>query len=73
MSLAKKCDRCKEFYEKNTILNDILLRQVNKEDEIKRIEIQSAHCNGKTYDLCDDCLMKLTNFLSNKKYYSIPI
>ena len=73
MSFAKKCDRCKKFYEKNTILNDILLRKKEKEDRIIKIEIQSTCCNGKDFDLCDVCLMELTNFLSNRKYYSIPI
>jgi len=63
MALAKKCDRCGVFYEKN-------IRYPRMVDLCKAT--LTGVCFSTDYDevvndmdLCDDCLSKVINFLHN--------
>lgn len=55
MALAKKCDRCGEYYDLNTkasIGNDILAG----------VEILSTTHRLRRYDLCDSCIEKMLTY-----------
>lgn len=68
MSFAKRCDRCKGFYEKNYFKSDKLLNTFKFEnDSILSISIDTKFNSGYSYDLYDDCLKLLDYFLSNKE------
>ena len=62
MSTIKKCDRCGEIYEKNA---GVLCIGPNKVIGVRVItnELKSS----KNYDLCDNCIIELNNFLENKE------
>ena len=56
MALAKKCDRCKSYYDKNKGVNSIngcFVRGIRLET--------SGPCRN--LDLCDPCIYELYNFL----------
>lgn len=68
MALAKRCDRCGDYYtnygvstpKKEGRVNSVVLRQTNEKGELER--------NVKLYELCPCCMVSLFNWLdvSNK-------
>lgn len=69
MSFAKKCDRCKSFYEKNYYKGEKLYNHYkDKDDSFYKLEIVTSFKNGYKYDLCDNCLELLDMFLLNKEF-----
>lgn len=65
MANAKKCDRCKNYYDENT-------KYKTKGRLIGSIISGVATTNriyekDKCYDLCDKCLTELFDFLENKR------
>ena len=68
MAAAKKCDRCKNYYEKNYFKSDKFFNIFKFEnDSIVGINVKTHFSNGYSFDLCDDCLQLLDYFLSNKE------
>lgn len=68
MACAKKCDRCKDYYEKNYFKSDKFFNTFKFEnDNVMGISIDTKFANGYSYDLCDNCLELLSYFLSNKE------
>lgn len=64
MSKAIKCDRCGSFYEENEKLT------VNNEGRTTLSGITTVTANNrcyKYYDLCDECLDDLIEFLCNRQ------
>ena len=62
MSVARKCDRCGKFYERNTIKwEDYGVRGV-----AYSFTINGPYTNIITYDLCDQCVNNLKFFMSIK-------
>lgn len=56
MAIAKKCDRCKSYYDKNKgvkSINGCFVRGIRLE----------TSAQGKILDLCDPCIYELYTFL----------
>lgn len=57
MASAKKCDRCKQYYDKDEHSVNGLL--------VGKIELRSSEAPGKSLsaDLCPDCMLKFIDFM----------
>ena len=56
MAFAKKCDRCKSYYDKNKGVKSI------NGHLFRRIRLETS-AQGKILDLCDPCIYELYTFL----------
>ena len=68
MSTVKQCDRCKAIYQNNTEYK-IAGRKYMDEVEGIRIELGGlkGRASGKKYDLCDDCIKELSEWLEENR------
>lgn len=64
MSLAKKCDRCRDYYEQKNI--SFKKERVNGIALIDRKVSNEAHFNRIVYDLCPKCLNSLVIWLEGE-------
>lgn len=64
MALAKKCDRCGNLYEPKDM--DVCGAIANGLSLIDRDEQNARVINRKYFDLCQECLAYLANWLKNK-------
>lgn len=55
MANAKKCDRCGAYYDPKEELGEVYGVTLNYGSEY----------NNETYDLCDDCVAKIREFLNS--------
>lgn len=62
MALAKKCDRCGKFYEKNILYSKKVHNTVTHVDGVC-MSVETGDTVD-YMDLCDDCIHKLGLFLS---------
>lgn len=71
MSTVMKCDRCGMVYENNTAFPDFY----GYNDEVKlnglTILVGNMIDNRKTFDLCDECLADLLNFVYGYSEYKL--
>lgn len=65
MANAKKCDRCGKFYENNKKHETSGRIHGSKLTGISTTDTNT--CSDKWFDLCDDCLTDLFEFLSGKE------
>lgn len=65
MAKARKCDRCGSFYEKNTLHNTTGRIHGSILGGIALTDISGE--NDERYDLCDNCIVELFNFLNSDK------
>lgn len=61
MAIAKKCDRCGKYYDKNTEHKQNINGRLYYEDGM-RFTVDELNTDFK--DLCDECLDKLHMFLN---------
>lgn len=68
MAIARKCDRCGQYYDKNSkhetsnkVYNGIIGGVATTDAFLKNVD--------KNYDLCDDCIGELFRFLNNEIQY----
>lgn len=59
MANAKQCDRCGKFYKNNKLLSD-------KGLFISQIYTASNDTILEKFDLCDECILKLHNFMKGE-------
>ena len=64
MANAKCCDRCKNFYIKNTIVID---KSLSSHPVIGFRFITDSNAVYHTTDLCDKCLDELNKWITNKE------
>ena len=64
MANAKKCDRCGKYYDKNQKFK-IKNTTTDFADGIKFTGVKGY--DSSQFDLCDDCIEKLYNFLGGVK------
>ena len=60
MAFAKKCDRCKKFYEKNNGVKSI------NGSFVRTIKLCTKGPSYEELDLCDDCIGELYKFLNKE-------
>lgn len=60
MAKAYQCDRCMNYYTEN---KDVVPRGMATNDVVNGLRIVTKTSKIKHYELCDDCLKKLVNFL----------
>ena len=65
MAIAKKCDRCGKYYDKNTGYKQKVRGTYYYEDGMCFTTVTDACADYK--DLCDDCLEELHMFLNGAK------
>ena len=65
MAIAKKCDRCGKYYDKNTKHKQNVRGNYYYEDGICFTTVAEVCADCK--DLCDDCLEELHIFLNGAK------
>lgn len=65
MADAKKCDRCGKYYDKNEKHETSGKIHGRKLAGVKTIDTNDCWYNH--FDLCDDCLTDLFEFLSGKE------
>lgn len=63
MSLAKKCDRCKNLYEPKDA--DVCGAIINGLSLISRDKQNLRAADRRYFDLCPECLLSLANWLKN--------
>lgn len=65
MAIVKKCDRCGKHYDENITFKtcepffNYILTGIATVDQ--------SHESDKIYDLCDDCIADLFEFLNNER------